>query len=393
MKVVFSLWFLCFFSVILAQNEQSVEQDTTFLKIGFIGDVMVHQTQLNAQKKSDGTYDFNDNFQPMSALFKSNDIMIANLETTFAGEKMGYSAYPRFNTPDALAEALKNAGVTTVSTANNHMYDTGEKGLFRTLDILNKYNFDVTGSKYADTLPSHLIYELNNMRIGVVAYTYESGKADGLKTINGIRVPKKNENLINSFDGYDYESAMLTLTSAVNEVQNEDIDFLIFIIHWGIEYQTEPNDFQKQIADSLTNLGVDLILGSHPHVVQPIKVIEGKEKKSLVVYSAGNFISNQRYESMKNYHTEDGLYLSFELQKIKGQKAQLKKFDVQPTWVNRYKKENKYAYEVLPIYLLLQDEEAIGKYSEEQKQRMNMSYQRTADILKEVGFGLNVFLK
>ena len=363
--------------------DQSQKKDTIRIRIGFVGDIMAHLTQVNAQKQDDSTYDFNNNYRWVSPLFHANNIMIGNLETTFSGAEKGYSSYPQFNTPDALAEALQNAGFNIISTANNHLYDQGADGLLRTIDILRNHKLRVTGSRKTVDEKRYLIYESHGIKIGVISYTYESGREDGLLTINGIRVNKETEPLMNSYDTANIQQAVDRFRTDLNEMRNDSAEFLVTVIHWGSEYKILPNDYQIALADSLNKLGVDIIFGSHPHVVQPIDIIFDSvhHHTTFVAYSAGNFISNQRFETLNNYYTEDGLFIEVLLEKINESPLRISKIKLNPTWVNKYQIEGRNHYEVVPIQQISNDEKAKSQFSEDQLKRIESSLQRTLNTL------------
>jgi len=355
------------------------------IRISSVGDIMAHQTQLTAQKQADGTYNFDNNFTYMKELFNGSDVMIGNLETTFAGAKIGYSAYPRFNTPDALAAAIKNAGINLVATANNHTYDNGGEAMLRTLDVLHRQGLETFGTQKTIEEKNYVIREVKGVKIGFASYTYESGKnPEGLKTINGLPVSKSFEPLLNSFDPYEPEADILKMKEVAAQMKADSAEFLVFVVHWGKEYKQTPSDSQVLVAEALNEAGVDVIFGSHPHVVQPIDFIVNDSTKHMtfVAYSMGNFISNQRYESMDNYNTEDGLFIGVEIEKIAANKPQLKQVFYEPTWVNRYKQGGKYYFEVVPARIAGKDKVAYNIFEEAIEKRVQASSLRTIEMIE-----------
>ncbi len=360
----------------------SYTNDTIQIQIGFVGDIMAHLAQLDAQKTDSGSYNFNDNYRLMRFFFQSNNWMIGNLETTFTGPERGYSAYPLFNTPDPLAEALKNAGFDLLSTANNHMYDQGTDGLMRTMEVLSKNKLLFTGSRKNASEKNYIVYNVNGIKIGVIAYTYETTPdSSEFITINGLKIKKEDQTLINSFNPDKPAETVAKWRSDVTRMKKDSADFLITIIHWGNEYQLKPCGYQVALADSLNKLGIDIIFGSHPHVVQPFDFIYDSVRKhtTFVSYSSGNFISNQRFETLQNYNTEDGLYLEVKIMKIKNQKTQIYHIKPIPTWVNRYPKNGKFGYEVVPLPWILNNPNEKTNYTEEQWMRMTQSLERTRE--------------
>lgn len=364
-------------------NEQttSPEQDTTRIRIGFVGDIMAHLTQLNAQKRNDSTYDFHNNYVWLSAMFQANDLMIGNLETTFSGKEKGYSAYPMFNTPDALAEALKSAGFDILSTANNHMYDRSTYGLLRTMEVLKENQLLFTGSRASKEEKRYLIYPVKGVHVGVIAYTYESGRYGDTITINGLRIKKEDATRINSFNPENLGETTAEMRKEYQNMLQEGADVVVFIIHWGDEYRIKPSAYQLAMADSLNKIGVDIVFGSHPHVVQPVDYLFDSvcHHTTLVVYSAGNFISNQRYETLENYNTEDGLYVEVTLQKTAGTPISIANASFYPTWVNKYQREGRNVYEVVPLDYIMGQDSLINNFTAAQLERMEKSRERTVE--------------
>lgn len=359
--------------------------DTQWVQIGFVGDIMAHLTQLNAQKQSDGSYDFSNNYKWVAPIFAKNDVMIGNVETTFAGTSRGYSAYPKFNTPDALADALKGANFDILATANNHMYDTGTKGLNRTLEILTKNNLQYTGSRLSTDQPRYAISQVENTKVGVLAYTYESGRTEhGVITINGIHVKHADTNRLNTFDPWNLGPTVQEMREEMEKMKQDSVSIFVAVMHWGYEYKNMPADYQKALADSLHQLGFHVVFGSHPHVIQPMDILVDSISghQTYVLYSAGNFISNQRYETLKNYHTEDGVYVELKFRRIGEHEPVLQSVRHEPTWVNRYKKNGKYHYEVMPVKATLSSEEILQELDDAQIQRINRSLERTTKILQ-----------
>lgn len=364
-------------------NEQipSPNEDTTRIRIGFVGDIMAHLTQLNAQKQDDSTYDFNNNYVWLTSMFQANDLMIGNLETTFSGKEKGYSAYPMFNTPDALADALKNAGFDILSTANNHMYDRSTHGLLRTMQVLKEQQLLFTGSRSSTEEKRYLIYPVKGVNIGVIAYTYESGRYGDTVTINGLRIKKEDAARINSFNPQNLGETTAEMRKEYQNMLKEGADVVVFIIHWGDEYRIMPSAYQLSLADSLNKIGVDIVFGSHPHVVQPVDYLfdSVRQHTTLVVYSAGNFISNQRYETLENYNTEDGLYVEVTLQKTTANPIFIANASFYPTWVHKYQHEGKNVYEVVPTEYVLAQDSLKNKFTDAQLERMEKSRERTVE--------------
>lgn len=238
---------------------------------------MQHGPQIKgAYNPKTDRYEYEHTWQFIKPVIEEADIAIANLEVTHAGKP--YTGYPQFSAPDDLSSALKNVGFDVILTANNHSCDGGAKGVTRTLDVLDQLDLPHTGTfrnKEERDKNYPLILEKNNIKIAILNYTYGT---------NGLYV--KAPLIINYIDSAvmkkDFEKA------------REEADYIICTMHWGDEYKSLPNAYQKQWEKYCYELGADMVIGSHPHVIQPVerKIINGNEK--LTAYSLGNFVSNQR---------------------------------------------------------------------------------------------------
>ena len=243
----------------------------------FAGDAMQHQTQINAAKNTNGTYSYDECFEAIAPYIQKADYAVVNLESPLGGAP--YSGYPMFCTPDSYSQALKNAGFDLMLTANNHALDRRDKGAKRTLDILDEQGLDHVGTyrNNADrekALP--LIKDINGFKIAFLCYTYGT---NGIKIQKDIVVDYIDKNKIKK----DIENA-----------RSMGAEVICVAVHWGVEYVLLPNAQQKTLADFLTEEGVDLIIGGHPHVIQPMEIRWSKthNKKVFLVYSLGNLISN-----------------------------------------------------------------------------------------------------
>ena len=200
----------------LPYNELTQKKEYSEVTVSCVGDVMVHMLQLQAHyNEALDKYDFRNSFQYIKPYIKKSNLAIANLETTFGGTDLPYSGYPKFNTPDQLADALKFAGFEVISTANNHTLDTGLNGMKRTLDILLDNGLRPVGTKKTKEGQTYLIKEINQIKIGIAAYTFESPSSDGVKRLNGIPIPKEAEKLIDTFDYHNLEQGLENMKEKV----------------------------------------------------------------------------------------------------------------------------------------------------------------------------------
>ena len=278
------------------ENVEPVKEDVN-IKMTVIGDIMCHNSQY--KDAYDGsTYDFSYVFDDIKDYISSADIAVGNLETTFAGKERGYSNYPRFNSPEQLAYNLKDTGIDVLCTANNHSMDTNYSGVVSTLDFLDDAGISHMGtSRTAEEQNQILVKDVNGIKIAFLAFTYGT---------NGIPVPSANSYCVNLIDK-DLILKQLELAKA------QEPDLICVNMHWGLEYQNVQNSDQEDWADFLFENGVDVILGSHPHVLQPMEkrtvtLEDGTTKNCFVIYSLGNFISGQ---TKKNTRTSIILNINF----------------------------------------------------------------------------------
>ena len=262
------------------------------------GDVMSHMPITNdAFVAASGTYSFSHMLQDAAEQLSGADYALANLETPLAGGP-DYSGYPTFNAPDSLASDLRAAGFDLLSTANNHSLDRGTRGVYRTLDVLDQEGLAHAGTyrsqEERDASSGVYVADVGGVSVAFLSYTYG---------LNGFRLPQGEEYAVNLFN-LDYYTTLSDpdydrLQADLEAARALDADLIAVIIHWGVEYQNAPNTYQTNMARFLVEQGADLVLGSHPHVLQPYETIsvtgwDGRERQGFVCYSLGNFISNQQ---------------------------------------------------------------------------------------------------
>lgn len=263
------------------KEEKKVPENATFT-MAVTGDIMCHNTQYADAKTANG-YDFSYVFEDVKRYIQTADIAVGNLETTFTGSQAGYSGYPTFNTPEALAYNLKDLGFDVLTTSNNHSLDKGYKGIESTIKYLDDADIAHTGTFTSEESQNTILYRsIKGVKIAFLSYTYGT---------NGIPVPSGKEYCINLIDK-DLIKKHIELAKQGNP------DLICVSMHWGVEYRTTPTDEQKELADFLFKNGADVILGNHPHVLEPmekrkITLDDGTEKDGFVIYSLGNFISGQ----------------------------------------------------------------------------------------------------
>jgi len=275
--------------MIIPDENKKVPDDIT-INMTVAGDILCHNTNFwDAYVTSTDDYDFSYSFEDIKKYFDNADIAIGVLETNFAGKSVGYSNYPLFNSPEHLAVDLKELGFDILATANNHCLDKGFSGLQSTLAELDKAGIDHIGTySTEEASKEYLIKDVNGIKMAFLTYTYGT---------NGIPVPTGKEFAINLIDKEK-------IVSDINNVKNENVDVICVNMHWGDEYSLTPNATQKELADFLFENGVDLILGSHTHCLEPMEkrtvtLADGTTKDGFIIYSLGNFMSGQKHENSR----------------------------------------------------------------------------------------------
>lgn len=274
------------------------------VRIRAVGDLITHQVQLDSARQADGSYDFHPQYALISDVLADADYTIANLETTVGRkDNRAYSGFPNFNTPESLLDTLKDAGIDFLTLANNHILDRGFEGLQLTVNNVARRGFDYAGAnRTPEEKARAVVVDAGGVRVGMLCYT---------EMTNGM--PKKKDKSparqygVNYMGDADFDEDVSRLREAGAEV-------IIALPHWGVEYRREPTERMRSDAEALVAAGVDVVLGSHPHMVQPVTRLSvttesGETREGLVAYSLGNFISNQG----KRY-TDSGILLDFTLQ-------------------------------------------------------------------------------
>lgn len=337
------------------QNEIEIP-DVTF-NLSVIGDIMCHNTQYNDAFEN-GIYDFSYVFDDIREKLTNSDFSVGNLETTFAGETKGYSSYPEFNSPESLATAIKEAGIDLVSTANNHSLDSGYSGIESTIDFVEQAGLLHTGTyKSPEEQNTTTIAEIKGLKVAFLSFTYGT---------NGIPIPIGKEYCINLIDDN-------FIIDRLNLAKQENPDIIIVFMHWGEEYETSPNDEQIRLANLLFDNGANIILGSHPHVLQKME----NNDKGFVIYSLGNFVSGQVKEN-----TRDSIILNLTVTKKGTGEVVVNNASYTPIYT--YKSgASKKQYKVLDIKKALDEFDTGNKYiSDDDYNLLKREYDK---ILSTVG--------
>ena len=329
--------------------------------VGAMGDLLMHKplfdSAYSAEVYQNGSYNFDSIFKYMQDDISSLDYAVVNLETTLCGldNGYGYSGYPSFNCPDGIVDGAKTAGFDMLLTANNHSYDTGITGYKRTVSVIVEKGLETLGTYAIPDETKWTVQNVNNLNIGMLCYTYATSATDGRPALNGGH-PIKEAGLCNYFTYDNLEGFYAEVEGYLTEMEEAGADATMIFIHWGEEYQLTANPTQQKIAQKLCDLGVDVIVGGHPHVVQPIELLESTEDsdhKTICLYSTGNAVSNQRQgalSAISTAHTEDGILFSVTFEKQEEEEARISGVKVLPTWVNMFTNDNgRREYNIIPL--------------------------------------------
>ena len=329
---IITVWGFQFLSCPVSKVKKGDADSLRTLSISFVGDLMCHSPQMDFARVGKDSFDFKPAFREIKKFLSASDLTIGNLETTIAGKKNHYSGYPFFNSPAEYLDALKDAGFDLLLTANNHCLDRGKIGIISTVDKIRSAGMNSIGTyKSQQDRDSIRIFEINGIKLAVLAYTYG---------LNGNYISKNEKYLVNVID-----TNLIKLD--IQSARKKNAEVVLVYFHFGEEYQHRPNSFQREVVKFAINCGADLIIGSHPHVIQPLEYfISDKNKigEGIVAYSLGNFFSNQRWR-----YSDAGVVLNIVLTKnISSGTVKLSCVSVQPTWVFKGRSENKNEFVILP---------------------------------------------
>lgn len=354
-----------------SKGKNSVTEEETSARIMANGDLLYHDIIYISAKKSDGTYDFHENFEYVKPWLKQADLVIGDFEGTV--NKDHYLAgYPLFNAPGEVMDAIKDAGYQVLDLAHNHILDSQIEGVVSTADAIEKAGMTPIGvytHEPRDKAPI-VIKEVNGIKVALLAYSYG---------FNGIEQSISQEDYNRYLSDLDEEKMKAEIERAEKEA-----DITIIMPQMGVEYQIEPTEEQKKLYHKMIDWGADIIFGGHPHVVEPAETVEKDGDKKLIIYSMGNFISNQRIETMQDVEnakwTERGVLMDVTIKKKSG-KTTIETAQAHPSWVSRTPKGG-YSPEGYPLYLyqtyILEDFIEGGKYrsqlDEATKERIDTAY-------------------
>ena len=354
-----------------SKEKNTVTEQETSARIMANGDLLYHDIIYISAKKADGTYDFHENFEYVKPWLKQADLVLGDFEGTV--NKDHYLAgYPLFNAPGEVMDAIKDAGYQVLDLAHNHILDSQIEGVVSTADAIEKAGMTPIGvytHEPRDKAPI-VIKEVKGIKVAILAYSYG---------FNGIEQSISQEDYNRYLSDLDEEKMKAEIERAEKEA-----DITIIMPQMGVEYQIEPTEEQKKLYHKMIDWGADIIFGGHPHVVEPAETVEKNGDKKLIIYSMGNFISNQRIETMQDVEnakwTERGVLMDVTIKKKSG-KTTIETAQAHPSWVSRTPKGG-YSPEGYPLYLyqtyILEDFIEGGKYrsqlDEATKERIDTAY-------------------
>ena len=336
------------------------------------GDQLYHDLLYMSAAKEDGSYDFSENYRYAKSWLKQADLVLGDFEGTI-NPNYYLAGYPLFNAPESVVDSIKKAGYQVMDLGHNHILDSGLEGVFSTAKAFEDAGIQTVGvypHETRDQAPL-LIKEVNGIKIAILAYSYG---------FNGLEAYLDQEDYDNRLSDLNEERMRKEIQKAETEA-----DLTIVMPQMGIEYDLEPTEEQKKLYHKMISWGADIVFGGHPHVVQPSEIVDKDGQQKLIVYSMGNFLSNQRIETMEEIEnaqwTERGVLMDVTVEKV-GRKTRIKTAKAHPTWVSRTPKGT-YSPEGYELYhyqtYILEDWIEGGKYreklDEDTKDRVDTAYQ------------------
>ena len=289
-------------------QDAAVEEATATLLA--TGDIIMHKPFLESSMYlSNGTYNYESIFKYVKEDFEAADFVTTTIEGSLVDSN--YYGYPTFRTPSELAASLKNCSVDMILLANNHIYDNGDNGLQTTISHIENNDLLYTGIRKTTEEKPYQIQEINGIKVGMINYVYETESNGYAKAINGIGVSNEAAPLINSFNSGKLDDFYAEIDGYLKEMKEAGAEFTVAYMHWGVEYDTVGTTEQREMAQKLCDMGLDALIGSHPHVTQPVDLLTSADgsNEMVVAYAIGNQVSNQRTEYMEGLtygYSEDG---------------------------------------------------------------------------------------
>lgn len=350
----------------------------TDISLAFAGDFLIHDNVLKAHyDDASKTYNFDAAFSAISTELSKADLVAASLEVPFGGTEAGdYAGYPRFNCPDALAASFAKNKISMLFTAGVHAFDAGTAGMERTLTTLTENGLVGTGTRLSAENQNYAIAVVQDVKVGFINYTVGDRRSDGKIHANGTTLSQEQEDCINVFTYDALEGFYAKLETELAAMKAAGAEVLVVGIRWGTDYTTTVDANQKAIAQKLCDMGVDIIAGNGPHVVQPFEALTSQTtgNTTLCMYSLGNFLSNQRRElvSDNSGRTEDGIIYKINIRKQADGTVTLGTVEYVPTWVSLTEDaDGTLTYSIVPVT------------AQSEGSKESESYERTQDVVAE----------
>ena len=387
--------------IFFSMNAQAAEKDKKVVETAEVisgGDLLISESVLEGAKTSSGSYDFEYIFQYVDDYIQEADYAVVNLETSIAGKDKGYCGFPRFNTPGSIVTVAQNAGFDMFLTASNHSYDWNLSGLKNKVSWLQQKDADYIGTRKDTDEYFHRVIDVNGIKIGMLNYTQVTGSSTKEKVIfNATRTGKDGayEYVIAGKKGQEriayYNKKYLNdfysiLKKDIKSLKDRGAQVIVAYPHWGQEYNIEFNSAEDKIAQKMCDLGVDVIIGGHPHVVEPVKVYTSKVsgKTTVCIHSMGNFVSSMRRTQKKNNadYVEDGALFKYTVSEYDDGTVAVTSAEVLPIWVKKAADSQKYV--VIPLDKDVDWKESFGvaNYSEKISSGYQ-SYERTMGLVSK----------
>jgi poly-gamma-glutamate capsule biosynthesis protein CapA/YwtB (metallophosphatase superfamily) len=331
-KIILVLLFISIYELVFATGNEQIGDSLSTIEFSFVGDIMCHSTQYNYSQVEEDSFDFKPVFREIKSYFDNSDVVVGNLETVIEVEGVKFAGYPIFNTPKEFLEGLKFAGFDILSTANNHSFDIKERGVRSTIEHIKYFNMQSVGTYITQSnRDSVIIFQQKGIKFAILSYTFG---------VNLYEIPGEKNYLVNRINDD-------LIKNDISNHRKEGADLIILFFHFGSEYANEPDAYQKDVVKNSIEFGADIIIGAHPHTIQPIEYFKsenGNIDSGFVAYSLGNFVSNQRWR-----YSDGGAVLNFTIQKntLNGN-ISLAGVRYFPIWVYKGNTDNGLEYIVLP---------------------------------------------
>lgn len=354
---------------------QESKKEPQTITITAVGDIMCHNLNLqSAFNPETGEYDFTRVFEYVKEYIEDADLAIANFETVTAGEEEKYTSFPYFNTPDSILDALKYAGFHVLVTANNHALDRKKKGVLTTIEKINERGMRHVGTLATPEDDRFITVDVKGFKISIIAYSYSCNGNSPFLT------EEEQKYMLNLIDEQK-------IKEDIEKAKEINSDIIIAYMHWGNEYHRTQSVHQEQLAEKLFDWGADIVLGTHPHVIQKSEVLEVESEPKYIIYSMGNFISNfsrdDQAERPNKVYTEDGVIvrITLEKQSENGEdKTILKSVKHIPTWVDKYYENGRPVHRILPVLKENMEKEYIN---DNNRKKAEDSYDHTMELMTD----------